>query len=71
MIRIYDHHNKQWLEPMSIFFGDDGFIWKVDAKIPGQDPVSDGWYSLRGDDLKKISIIGGIDYNTELLNQQT
>jgi len=56
---------------MSIFFGDDGFIWKVDAKIPGQDPVSDGWYSLRGDDLKKISIIGGIDYNTELLNQQT
>lgn len=66
-IKIWDNHNKQWLEPMAIFFGKDNVIWKVDAVKPGEDPLSDGWYALEGKDLKKIAITGDIEFNTKLL----
>ena len=66
-IKIWDSVNKQWLEPMAIFFGKDNTVWKVDAVIPGDDPISDGWYSLQGNDLNKIAIIGDIEYNKHLI----
>lgn len=66
-IKIWDNHNKQWLEPMVIYFGKDNTICNIHACIPGDDPVSDGWYDLKGDDLKKIAIVGEVNYNTELL----
>lgn len=70
-IKIWDTHNKQWLEPMAIYFGRDNLIWKVDAIIPGADPLSDGWYDLRGDDLKKISITGDIMLNPKLMPKES
>ncbi len=66
-IKIWDNHNKQWLEPMTICFGKDNVIWKITACVPGQDPLTDGWYDLKGDDLNKIAIVGNINYNTNLL----
>jgi hypothetical protein len=68
-IKIWDNHNKQWLEPMAIFFGRDNTIWKVNAIAPGSDPISDGWYDLQGEDLKKISITGDISHNPELMKK--
>ena len=65
-VYIWDNHNKQWLQPMAIFFGEDGVIWKINAVKPGEDPLSDGWYDLQGDDLKKIAICD-IKCNTKLL----
>lgn len=66
-IKIWDNHNKQWLEPMVIVFGLDNTIAKVNACKPGENPLSDGWYNLQGEDLKKIAIIGDINHNTELI----
>jgi hypothetical protein len=66
-IKIWDTHNKQWLEPMAIYFGRDNQIWKVDAITPGSDPLSDGWYDLRGEDLDKIAITGDITLNPHLM----
>lgn len=69
-LKIWDSHNKQWLEPMAIYFGQDNQIWKVDAMVPGTNPLSDGWYDLRGDDLKKISITGDIMLNPKLMPKE-
>lgn len=66
-IKIWDSHNKQWLEPMAIYFGKDNIIWKVQAIVPGDDPLSDGWYDLHGKDLEKISISGDLSLNPELM----
>lgn len=66
-IRIWDSHNNQWLEPMTIYFGKDNVIWKVAAIIKDEDPLSDGWYDLEGDDLEKIAIVGGFNYNEHLV----
>lgn len=66
-IRIWDIHNKQWLEPMAIYFGEDNTIWKVDACKPNEHPLKDGWYNFKGNDLKQIAIVGTFEYNTYLL----
>ena len=66
-IKIWDNHNQQWLEPMAIFFGKDNTVWKVTACKIGEDPLSDGWYDLQGDDLKKIAIVGDFNWNVDLL----
>lgn len=68
-IRIWDNQNKQWLVPMAIFFAGEEAetIWKVVAKKPNEDPLKDGYYNLEGEDLKKISIIGEIKHNIDLL----
>lgn len=65
-IKIWDNHNKQKLEPIAIFFGKENTIWRVAACKPGDDPITDGWYDLQGDDLKHIAIIGDINYNVHL-----
>lgn len=70
MVKIFDHTNKQWLEPIAIYFGKDNLIWRVEANIPGEDPISDGWYMFKNEDLCKISIIGEINHNIELLNDK-
>jgi len=67
-IKIWDSRNQQWLEPMSIFFGKENTIWKIDAVKVGDDPLSDGWYDIQGEDLKKVAIIGDFEYNVELLS---
>ena len=67
-IKIWDSRNQQWLEPMSIFFGKENTIWKIDAVKVGDDPLSDGWYDIQGEDLKKVAIIGDFEYNIELLS---
>jgi len=67
-IEIWDDHNKQWLEPITIFFGKDNTIWRVTACKVGEDPLSDGWYDLQGEDLKKIAIVGDLNWNLNLLN---
>jgi hypothetical protein len=64
---IWDSHNKQWLEPMAIFFGENNEIKMVQACKKGEDPLSDGWYKIEGKDLEKIAITGLINYNTKLL----
>lgn len=66
-IRIWDSHNEQWLEPVSIFFGKESTIWRVTACKEGEDPLTDGWYDLQGEDLEKISIVGDISFNAHLL----
>lgn len=66
-IKIWDNHNKQWLEPMAIFFGKNNSISKVSACTIGANPISDGWYDLQGDDLNKIAIVGDISFNPELM----
>ena len=66
-IKIWDSVNNQWLEPMAIFFGKENTVWKVTACKIGEDPLSDGWYDLHGDDLKKIAITGSFSWNTHLL----
>lgn len=67
MLRIWDSHNKQWLEAMSIIFEEDGGIAILNANKPGEEPLSDGWYSLKGDDLKKVAVVGLISHNPHLL----
>lgn len=70
-IKIWDSHNKQWLEPMSINFGKDGEIWRISAIKKGDDPLSDGWYDLQGKDLNKIAIVGEtINLNSHLLPKE-
>lgn len=66
-IKIWDNHNQQWLEPMAIFFGKGNTVWKVTACKIGEDPLSDGWYDLQGDDLKKIAVVGDFNWNVDLL----
>lgn len=66
-IKIWDNHNQQWLEPMAIFFGKENTIWRVAACKIGEEPLSDGWYDLQGDDLKKIAIVGDFNWNIDLL----
>jgi len=66
MIKIWDNHNKQWLEPMSIFFGKDNSIRRVTACKPNEDPLSDERYDLQGKDLDEIAIIGDLNMNEEL-----
>ena len=65
-IKIWDDHNKQWLEPMSINFDRENNICRLCACKPGDDPLSDGWYDLKGDDLSEISIVGDLNMNVEL-----
>lgn len=67
-IKIWDSRNEQWLEPMAIYFGKENTIWKINAVKSGEDPLSDGWYDIQGEDLKKIAIIGDLKYNVELLS---
>lgn len=55
--KIWDKYNKQWLEPMALFFGKENSIWKVSAKKPNEDALSDGWYDLVEKDLKKIEFV--------------
>ena len=69
-IKIWDNQNKQWLQPLAIFFGEDNTIWKVSAIKPNEDPLSDGWYNIQGEDLSKIAITGSINHNTNLLPDQ-
>lgn len=52
---------------MVIYFGKDNVIWKIDACKIGDDPLSDGWYNLQGEDLKKIAVVGDLNINTHLL----
>lgn len=66
-IKIWDDYNKQWLEPIAIFFGKDNSIWRVTACKVGDDPLSNGWYDLQNEDLKKIAIIGDINWNEHLI----
>jgi hypothetical protein len=67
-IKIWDNKNKQWLEPMSIIFGNDECkISEVNACIPGDDPIFNGWYKFKGKDLKHIAIVGDMNYNSNLI----
>lgn len=66
-IRIWDNVNKQWLEPMAIYFKDNNTIERVTAIKPDDDPLTDGWYDIKNDDLKHIAIIGDINFNVNLI----
>lgn len=66
-MRIWDNYNKQWLEPMVIYFGADQEVWKIDAVKKGEYPLEDGWYSLQGEDLEHIAIDGEIELNKHLI----
>jgi hypothetical protein len=69
-IKIWDSRNRQWLEPMAIYFGKENTIWKIDAVKVGEDPLSDGWYDIQGEDLKKIAVIGDINHNVHLVENE-
>ena len=62
-----DNHNNQWLEPIAIYLDKDNVICRVTACKLGDEPLSDGWYDLQGDDLNKIAIIGDFKFNIDLL----
>ena len=66
-IKIWDNHNKQWLEPIAIYFGTGKHIWQVVASRPGENPLEDGRYTITGDALSQIAIVGDVNYNTNLL----
>jgi len=66
-LKIWDTQNKQWLVPMDIIFKKDGAIGRVTAKLEGSNVLVDGFYTLEGDDLDKISIWGNLSFNTHLL----
>lgn len=69
-IKIWDSHNKQWLEPIALFFGKDNKVWKVDACKIGDKPLTDGWYTIKDKDLDKIAIIGEINFNNHLIPKE-
>lgn len=69
-IQIWDNHNRQWLEPIAIFFGKENTVWKVQACLPGANPLTDGWYDIEGDALSRIAITGEISHNTGLLPKE-
>lgn len=69
-IRIWDSHNLQWLEPISISFNNKNEIARVCACMPNADILKDGWYDLKGDDLNKIAIVGDISMNVELVPKE-
>jgi hypothetical protein len=71
MIKVYNSKTGKWLEPMILFFGKDGVIWRVDAVEPNEDPMYDGWYKIEGDDLQYVSIVGDVQHGIELLPQKT
>lgn len=66
-IKIWDNYNKQWLEPISIFFGKDNTIYKVSARKPNENALRNGWYDFEEENLKHIAIIGDLNFNTELI----
>lgn len=69
-IKIYDSHNKQWLEPIAIFFGKENSIWRITAVKPDESPLDDGWYDLQGDDLNKVAIVGDFQFNNHLIPKE-
>lgn len=69
-LQLWDNHNKQWLDIMSIQFDGEGKPTRIGAIVPGDDPLSDGWYNLEGDDLDKVAIKGSINFNTELIPEE-
>lgn len=66
-VKIWDNYNKQWLEPVTIFFGKDNTIWRVTACEPGNDPLTEGWYDIEGDKLKYIALTGDVNFNTDII----
>jgi hypothetical protein len=67
MVRIWNSVEGEWLEPMSLLFDSDNNLYLVTAIRVGDDPIGDGWYTIEGDDLEKIAIIGDINHNVGLL----
>jgi uncharacterized phage-associated protein len=67
MVYIWDGVNKQWLEPMSIHFDNNGLICKISACKPGAEPLGDGYYNITGEDINKVSIVGQIKVNNHIL----
>ena len=67
-LTIWDSHNKQVLQPLAIFFR-NGKIDKINAVGCGDDALSDGWYKLEGEDLKKISVMGDINHNIYIMEE--
>ena len=66
-IKIWDDRNKQWLEPISIFFGKDGVIWRIEANKLGEDPLTDGWYKIYDEHLFVVAVDGVISHNVGLI----
>jgi hypothetical protein len=54
-----------------IFFGGAGdMIWKITAKKPDSDVLTDGWFDFAGETLIKVAIIGDINWNVEIIPEQ-
>jgi hypothetical protein len=66
-VKIWYNIEKKWLEPMSIIFGKGDDIAVVSAIDIGEDPISSGWYTFEGENLKHIAITGSIKFNEKLL----
>ena len=66
-LKLWDNENKQWLNVMSIFFNKEGNPEKITACKEGDNPLSDGWYDIKEDDLKNVAIKGCISFNEELI----
>ncbi len=68
MIKVWDNHNKQWLNPTAIMFDNDGQVCRVSAMEQNHtDPIRDGWWTFEEKDMDKIAVVGGIDHNLKLL----
>jgi len=67
-IKIWDSHNKQWLSPMALYFDSNDDVCRISAcKVGVTDTLSEGWYIIEKEDLKKVAITGEITLNPHLL----
>lgn len=66
-MKIYNSLNKEWLEPIAIFFGKGDLIYRILANKIGENALDDGWYDIQGDLLNHIAICGEIELNNHLL----
>lgn len=70
--KIWDKHNKQFLEPMAVFFGEEDTIWKVYTgnkrlwcktyKKVNSSVMIDEYYNLNGTVSERISLKKGLYY---------
>lgn len=65
-LQSYIPERDEWLEVMVIYF-QEGKIYRIDACHQGaNDILSQGWYKIEGDDLKRVAVRGAVQHNAHL-----
>lgn len=67
-IKIWSVKLKKWLVPISIYFYENAErIWRIEATEINQNPLKDGWYIFKDNEINDIAIVGDINLNLHLL----